>query len=135
MLRRWAIWGGVIAFLAACELSSLPGLSFAKARENAKRERSSEQAARRASLLASHGEPGLAWDALRSAGSRNDKDATLAVRLLTELRRYAQAESILARSKAPKDDAAARWYYLQRARLSVEARQGAHALELLAGVT
>ena len=136
MLRRWAIFVGAIALLAACELVSLPRPSLAKARENAKRERSSEQAFQRAALLASHGEPGLAWDALRSAGSsRNDKNTAIGVRLLTELHRYAQAESILARTKAPKDDSAAHWYYLQRARLSVEARQGAHALELLADVT
>lgn len=134
MLRRRAIWPVAIGLLAACEFASLPRPSLAKSRENAKRERSSEQAARSATLLASHGEPGLAWDALRAAGSRGDKNAALAARLLTELHRYAQAESVLARGKAPKDDSAARWYTVQRARLSVEAGHGARALELLADV-
>ena len=104
------MWAVAMGLLAACELASVPRQSLAKSRENAKRERSSEQAARSATLLASHGEPGLAWDALRAAGSRSDKNAALAARLLTELHRYAQAESVLARSKAPKDESAARWY-------------------------
>ena len=132
MFRRRAIWASAVAFLAACAIASPPRLSLAKSRENAKRERSSEQAVRRATLLASYGEPGLAWDALRSAGpTRNEKDDAVAARLLTELHRYAQAESLLARHKAPKDDSAAPWYHLQRARLSVEAGQAARALATL----
>ncbi|HXV13635.1 MAG TPA: hypothetical protein VEC56_05460, partial [Candidatus Krumholzibacteria bacterium] len=87
---------------------------------------------RRAALLASHGEPRLAWDALRSGGpARTDADAVLAVRLLTELGRYAQAESLLAREAAPKSDRAATRYYLQRARLSFDAGRAERALELL----
>jgi soluble lytic murein transglycosylase len=84
-------------------------------------------------LLATHGEPRLAWDALRSGGSAvTDADAALAVRLLTELGRFAHAESLLARESAPRNDRAASWYYLRRARLNLDAGRPDRALELLA---
>lgn len=91
---------------------------------------------RRARLLASHGEPRLAWEALRAGGpARTDADDALAVRLLTELGRYAQAESLLARDAAPKGDRDAAWYYIRRGRLSVDAGRADRALELLAAAS
>lgn len=91
---------------------------------------------RRATLLASHGEPRLAWEALRSGGpARTDADAALAGRLLTELGNYAQAESLLARDAAPKGDRDAAWYYIRRGRLSLEAGRTDRALELLAAAS
>lgn len=87
---------------------------------------------RRAALLASHGEPRLAWDALQSAGpAQTDADARLAVRLLTELGRYAQADSVLAREAAPKGERATVQYYLQRGRLNLDAGRADRALEML----
>lgn len=72
-------------------------------------------------------------DELRLAGpARTDADATLAIRLLTELGRFSQADSLLARDAAPKGDRAATWYYLQRARLNLDAGRTDRALELLA---
>jgi len=114
MHHRWVIWAGVVVCLGVIDTEA-------------------ESPSRRALLLATHGEPRLAWDALRSGGSAvTDADAALAVRLLTELGRFAQAESLLARESAPRNDRAASWYYLRRARLNLDAGRPDRALELLA---
>src|SRR5262245_25751524 len=124
MRHRWAMWVGAVV----CVLSTTDP-SRAGAPE------SGTAPSRRAALLASHGEPRLAWDELRAAGkARTDADAALAIRLLTELGRYAQAESLLARDAAPKSDAAALWYYLQRGRLNLDAGRADRALEMLDAV-
>ncbi len=119
MLRRWVILTGTVACVfvgAARSDSSDNGL----------------EPSQRAALLASHGEPRLAWEALRAAGSaRTDADAALAVRLLTELGRHAQADSLRARDAVPTSDRAAIRYYLQRARLNLDAGRVERALALL----
>lgn len=119
MHRHWVILSAVVACVSAGPAwpdSSASGLS----------------PSRRAALLASHGEPRLAWDALRSVGAaQTDADAALAVRLLTELGRYAQAESLIAREAAPKGESTVGWYNLQRARLSLDAGRADRALEFL----
>lgn len=90
---------------------------------------------RRAALLASHGEPRHAWEVLRAGGpAQSDADALLAVRLLTELGRFSQADSLLAREAAPKSGLAAMQYYLQRGRLNLDAGYPEKAIELLAAV-
>ncbi len=116
------MWAVAVAFLVAGSDGARAGSS-----------ESGMAPSRRAALLASHGEPRLAWDELRAAGpARTDADAALAVRLLTELAHYAQADSLLAREAAPKNDRAAAWYYLQRARLNLEAGRADRAIEMLA---
>ncbi len=136
MIRHVSMWAGGV--ICAALLGGV--LAHAEAAGRAKSEKKSEtpppaagtMPSRLALLLASHGEPRLAWGALRSAGpARTDDDAALAVRLLTELGRYAQAESLLARDAAPKSERAATWYYLQRARLSLDAGRPDRALELV----
>ncbi len=134
MVRRPSI--GIVA-LAALLASSIPhDVAAADKKASPKLVESSGMApSRRAALLASHGEPRLAWDELRTAGpARNDSDAALAVRLLTELDHFAQAESLLAREAAPRSGRAATWYYLQRARLSLDAGSAKRALELLSAI-
>ncbi len=124
MYRRAGISVVALAWAAACGIWNA---AFAAAPPG-----SGAAPSRHAILLASHGEPLLAWDALRAGGpARTDADAALAVRLLTELGRYAQAESLLARETAPASDAGSSWYYLRRARLSLDAGRADRALELL----
>jgi soluble lytic murein transglycosylase len=83
-------------------------------------------------LLERHGEPALAWDRLqRQGGPRNDAEYRLAVRLLTELGRYAEADSMLAGTPPGLDPAAAFRLRLQRARLNLEAGNPARAVDLL----
>jgi soluble lytic murein transglycosylase len=124
MLRRWVIGAAAAACLVSTNAASWAGSP------------ADGGPSRRAALLASHGEPRLAWDELRNAGpARTDAEAALAIRLLTELGRFAQADSLLARDAAPKGDPTATWYYLQRARLNLAADRPDRALELLAAVS
>jgi hypothetical protein len=86
----------------------------------------------RARLFDRHGEPRLAWDALRDGGPvRNPADTRLAVRLLTELGRFTQADSLAATLPAADDPAVAFLQRLQRARLNLEAGRYARAVDLL----
>jgi len=79
-----------------------------------------------ASLLARHGEWSLAWDAVQDADKhRPDFSATV----LTRLRRYSAAESVLAGEKPARGDAV--WESVRRARLLADAGRHAEAVAIL----
>jgi hypothetical protein len=115
MLRRGVGWVGAASCLAVASAAAGPPVASTLTAGTPKAGRAPAAASssatgvapsRRAALLASHGEVELAWAALRSAGpARTDADARLAVRLLTELRRYSQADSLLAREAARRANA------------------------------
>ncbi len=87
--------------------------------------------ASRSRVLATHGEWALAWDALQTESSRASAD--LAVSVLTRLRRYAAAESVLSRLLVDSDRD--RFFrQVQLARLQLEAGQVERALERLAAI-
>ncbi len=89
----------------------------------------------RARRLVNHGEPRLAWDALLGAGALRSPDAQrLEIRILTELGRPAEADSLLAQTPPRADARSAFLYALQRARLNYEAGRTGEALDLLASV-
>lgn len=85
----------------------------------------------RARLLERHGEPALAWDVLCGNGPAG-AEGSLAPRLLAELGRFAEADSLLARAPRSSNAPAAFVQRLQRARLNHEAGRHAAALDLLA---
>jgi len=89
--------------------------------------------ASRSRVLASHGEWGLAWEALQTEGGRASPE--LAVSVLTRLRRYAAAESVLTARVRGDDDPRDRFFrQLQLARLQLEAGEIERALDRLTAI-
>ncbi len=125
MIRRYPL-AVLVAALLFSGVADGPGT---RAERSASRsERAVVAAGSPARLLERHGEPALAWDVLRRGGGpRDDAENRLAVRLLTELGRYAEADSILARMPLAGDFLVR----LQRARLNFEAGNPAGAIALL----
>ncbi|HEX5133013.1 MAG TPA: lytic transglycosylase domain-containing protein [Candidatus Krumholzibacteria bacterium] len=128
MLRRLAIAALVAAiFFAAALRVPAPHAT----RNPALPEVHENDAVRRARLLDRHGEPGLAWESLR-AGAAGD-NPQLAVRLLTELGRFPEADSLLAGMPPAllSGEQSAFFHQIHRARLNYEAGRFATALEIL----
>ncbi len=83
-------------------------------------------------LLDRHGEPALAWEALRaSGGARTEAGRRLAIGLLIQLGRFAEADSLVAMTAFDPTPRASVLRQLQRARLNLQAGRHSLALELL----
>ncbi len=119
--------------LVGAGLASAPELHAARVAASTTATAVGTDAAHRARMLDGHGEPGLAWQTLAGGHADPSDDVTrLEIRLLTELGRYREADSLLARLPAGKDARSTFLYYLQRARLNYDQGRFDSALQFLA---
>jgi peptidoglycan lytic transglycosylase len=122
----------IVTLLAAAPLVRPAGSQASKVKEAISPGSITTYVASRSRVLASHGEWGLAWEALQTESGR--ASAELAVTVLTRLRRYAAAESVLTVRLHADDDKDDFFRQLQLARLQLQAGEVERALERLASI-